>query len=359
MGCVLSKLLTEEEVQARERSKVLDAELLKEKKKLKEMKLLLLGAGEAGKSTFAKQMKILYTEGFKEDDCLTCRPAVYYNIFDSCKKLIAGAKMLNLRFESEGFDEVVKYFEELDLDLDLTDLDLMPDAIEKVKRLWQEPGILEAYAQRAKFQLNDSTEYFFQHLDRVGARDYVPTQEDVLRVRIKTTGALETTFKVGDLLFRMVDVGGQRNERRKWYHSFEDVTSVLFLVAMSEYDQVLEEKEKMNRMKESLKLFRDVINNEWFKNTPIMLFLNKKDLFYEKIKTVDMNPVCFTTYKGGCDPKKATKFLEKRFRETNGHPNRQIYVHLTCATDTENAKKVFNTVQEDMLRTVMKRNMMV
>jgi len=350
MGCVLSKALTEEEVQARERSKALDAELVKEKKKLKkEVKLLLLGAGEAGKSTFAKQMKILYTEGFEEDDCLTYRPAVYCNIFDSCKKLIAGAKMLNLRLESEGFDE---YFEELDLDL-TDDLDLTLDIVEKVKRVWQEPGILEAYAQRAKFQLNDSTEYFFQHLDRVGVRDYVPTQEDVLRVRVKTAGVLETTFKIDDWLFRMVDVGGQRNDRRKWYHSFEDVTSVLFLVAMSEYDQVLEEDQKMNRMKESLKLFQEVINNEWFKDTPMMLFLNKKDLFYEKIKTVDMNPVCFTRYTGGCDAKKATKFLEKRFRNKNAHPNWMIYVHLTCATDTENAKKVFNTVQEDMVRNIV------
>lgn len=64
---------------------------------------------------------------------------------------------------------------------------------------------------------------------------------------------------------------------------------MLFLVAMSEYDLVLEEEETVNRMKESIKLFQDVINNEWFKNTPIMLFLNKKDLFYEKIKTIDMN----------------------------------------------------------------------
>lgn len=39
----------------------------------------------------------------------------------------------------------------------------------------------------------------------------------------------------------MVDVGGQRSERRKWIHCFESVTSIIFLVALSEYDQVLAE----------------------------------------------------------------------------------------------------------------------
>ena len=41
----------------------------------------------------------------------------------------------------------------------------------------------------------------------------------------------------------MVDVGGQRSERRKWIHCFENVTSIIFLVALSEYDQVLFESE--------------------------------------------------------------------------------------------------------------------
>ena len=40
---------------------------------------------------------------------------------------------------------------------------------------------------------------------------------------------------------RMVDVGGQRSERRKWIHCFENVTSVMFLAAVSEYDQTLHE----------------------------------------------------------------------------------------------------------------------
>lgn len=105
--------------------------------------------------------------------------------------------------------------------------------------------------------------------------------------------------------FRMVDVGGQRSERRKWIHCFENVTSIIFLVALSEYDQILFESENevcfwklfccnnnfiyfvfinfKNRMEESKALFKTIITYPWFQHSSVILFLNKKDLLEEKI----------------------------------------------------------------------------
>jgi hypothetical protein len=93
-----------------------------------------------------------------------------------------------------------------------------------------------------------------------------------------------------------VDVGGQRSERKKWIHCFQDVTAVIFCVALSEYNLMLQE-DTSNRMQESLKLFREICNSPWFENTAIVLFLNKNDLFRDKIQKVDLN-VCFDDYKG-------------------------------------------------------------
>ena len=111
-------------------------------------------------------------------------------------------------------------------------------------------------------------------------------------------------------LCRMVDVGGQRSERRKWIHCFENVTSIMFLVALSEYDQVLVESDNevrpalnlgmwatgpfggpdanlppspQNRMEESKALFRTIVTYPWFQNSSVILFLNKKDLLEDKI----------------------------------------------------------------------------
>ena len=75
----------------------------------------------------------------------------------------------------------------------------------------------------------------------------MPTVDDVLRTRVKTTGIVETTFTYKSLHFRLVDVGGQRSERRKWIHCFEQVTAIIFCVALSEYDLTLSEDQEMVR----------------------------------------------------------------------------------------------------------------
>jgi len=61
----------------------------------------------------------------------------------------------------------------------------------------------------------------------------------------KTTGITETTFKVGELTYKLFDVGDQRSELKKWIHCFENVTALVFLVSLSEYDQMLYEDESV------------------------------------------------------------------------------------------------------------------
>ena len=67
------------------------------------------------------------------------------------------------------------------------------------------------YERRNEYQIFDSADYFFDQIDRIGASDYVPTIEDILKCRVKTTGIVEIKFEMEDLKFRLLDVGGQRN----------------------------------------------------------------------------------------------------------------------------------------------------
>lgn len=138
---------------------------------------------------------------------------------------------------------------------------------------------------------------YFDSIGRIAAPDYVPNDQDVLRSRVKTTGITETTFIIGDLTYRMFDVGGQRSERKKWIHCFENVTTILFLVAISEYDQLLFEDETVNRMQEALTLFDSICNSRWFTKTSIILFLNKIDRFKEKLPISPMKNY-FPDYEG-------------------------------------------------------------
>lgn len=190
---------------------------------------------------------------------------------------------------------------------------------------------------------------YFDSIERIGDPNYMPTDQDVLRSRVKTTGIAESTFLFGSLKYRIFDVGGQRSERKKWIHCFEDVTAIIFLVAISEYDQVLIEDETVNRMQEALTLFDSICNSRWFEKTSTILFLNKIDLFKQKLLTSPLNAY-FPDYQGGDDYEQASHYLMQRFISLNSSPEKQVYTHLTCATDTEQVKFVMTAVNDIILQ---------
>lgn len=83
-----------------------------------------------------------------------------------------------------------------------------------------------------------------------------------------------------NLFCSMFDVGGQRDERRKWIQCFNDVTAIIFVCASSSYNLNLWEDSTQNRLKESLALFRNIWNNRWLKTISVILFLNKQVNFF-------------------------------------------------------------------------------
>ena len=197
---------------------------------------------------------------------------------------------------------------------------------------------------------------YLDDVDRITTPNYLPTLQDILRVRVPTTGIIEYPFDLDSIIFRMVDVGGQRSERRKWIHCFENVTSIMFLVALSEYDQVLVESDNENRMEESKALFRTIITYPWFQNSSVILFLNKKDLLEEKIMLshlVDYFPE-FDGYGPKKDAQAAREFILRMFVDLNPDPDKIIYSHFTCATDTENIRFVFAAVKDTILQLNLK-----
>ncbi|KAH8625217.1 hypothetical protein IG631_20682 [Alternaria alternata] len=147
----------------------------------------------------------------------------------------------------------------------------------------------------------------------------------------------------------MFDVGGQRSERKKWIHCFENVTTILFLVAISEYDQLLFEDETVNRMQEALTLFDSICNSRWFVKTSIILFLNKIDRFKEKLPVSPMKNY-FPDYEGGPDYAAACDYILNRFVSLNQHETKQIYTHFTCATDTMQIRFVMAAVNDSSNR---------
>lgn len=213
-------------------------------------------------------------------------------------------------------------------------------------------------------------------------QDYLPSQQDILFARKPTKGIHEYNFDIKNVPFKMVDVGGQRSERRRWFECFDSVTSILFLVSSSEYDQVsrgvccllwrpltpltplsraqvLMEDRQTNRLSESLNIFETIVNNRVFSNVSIILFLNKTDLLEDKVRHVSIRdyfpdfsgvPTCLADVQ---------RFLVECFRKKRREQEQKpLYHHFTTAVSTENVRFVFRDVKDTILHDNLKQLML-
>jgi len=331
----LEKTVSRENDQKLKEAQVVDQEI---------NKLLLLGAGESGKSTLFKQIISIYGTGFSEEERKNYEPIVWNNIIYSMQALVNAS--LGPWGTPVACPDSLAYVKAMPQDGTVDSKN-----VHHFKTLWSDDGIQKTYLNRSKFQLNDSAAFFFNKLDEVVAPGYLPSEQDVLRARVRTLGIVEHFFEIEGHKFRMFDVGGQRNERKKWIHCFEHVTSVLFVGVLSEYDQVLYEDAAVNRMVETLVLFEEICNSPWFKDTSIILFLNKRDMFEDKIKLVPLS-VCpvFANYNGPQTYQDGVKAIQDAFETKNHNKAKRIYCHVTCATDTSNVAAVFNAVKDIIIR---------
>ncbi|XP_018517847.1 guanine nucleotide-binding protein G(q) subunit alpha [Lates calcarifer] len=340
--------LSPEAKEARRINDEIERQLRRDKKDARrEFKLLLLGTGESGKSTFIKQMRIIHGRGYSEEDKRGFTRLVYQNIFTAMQAMIQAMNTLQIPYKYEHNKANASLVSGVDAEKLTT---LINPYVDALKSLWSDPGIQECYNRKREYQISDSAKYYLNDLDRIADSAYLPTQQDVLRVRVPTTGIIEYPFDLQNVVFRMVDVGGQRSERRKWIHCFEKVTSIMFLVALSEYDQVLVESANENRMEESMALFRTIITYKWFKDSSVILFLNKIDLLEEKIMYSHLVDY-FPEYDGPQrDVKAGKEFILDMFVSLNPNEKKIIYSHFTCATDTDNIRFVFRAVKDHILQ---------
>jgi len=320
--------------------------------------------------TIFKQMKIVHQNGYTEEERESYKEIIYGNILKGMKNLVQATFSFNIPIELEENRERAGKINELEQEALLHVHKYWNNEIaDDIQQLWADPGIQKVYEMRNQFQLDDSAAFYFANLDRIKQSDYKPSLEDVVRSRVKTTGIVEMTFALESRTVTLIDVGGQRNgkfnwphllihchlhwnptiERKKWIHCFEGVTAIIFVTSLSEYDQRCYEDDSTNRMQESLLLFDEICNSRWFMDTSIILFLNKIDLFQQKIKKTDLAQF-FPEYEGGKNFESAANFIRSKYEEKNRNPrHKTIYSHFTCATDTQQLAKVFDSIKDIIL----------
>lgn len=300
--------------------------------------ILLLGAGETGKTTISKNLCYLYGKMYEsEDKKLQFRNFIHENIISGMAKLIQNSNVLSSDLNKHANIVLAKnHFGEL-----------KPEEADHMKKLWQsEPIQLQWENHRQELQLPDGLCQLFKRIHIICQPSYVPTHEDILSVRKRTTGIIEATIKVEGKPYTIIDVGGQRNERRKWLHAFEDADCIIFVAALTNFCQSMFEDPSKNRLEDSLELFDKIIHQDVFKKKDICLFLNKKDIFQEMMKKMDLHDY-YDDYKGAAYSfAEGSNFFTDMFLSKNKSSERNVYIFHTNAMSITCVQDVFTSIIE-------------
>ncbi|KAI3604173.1 putative g-protein alpha subunit [Moniliophthora roreri] len=241
-----------------------------------------------------------------------------------------------------------------------------------MKAIWEDPTIREML-NRSKLRMEDSPGFFLNDVERIGVIDYQPTDDDIIRARLRTLGVQEyrITLDHGRAVgqeWKLYDVGGTRSTRAAWYPYFDDAHAIIFLALLDRKRMfkskpinlgLLAEDRKVNRLEDSYLLWRSICSCKLLARTQFILFLNKCDLLQAKlmrgIRIRDSVP-SFGDRKN--DVNTATRYFQQHFREIlkqHSPVTRPFYVHLTSVIDTRSTAATLATVEESILRHNLRR----
>lgn len=339
------------------------------------VKLLLLGAGESGKTTLLKQMKLLYGQDhsdFVKKQKESNVRAIRTNVLGNLQSLFKACEGFH-QIASDDFDH--KLFNKFLEKRLIHSVELTADEVDMIESLWEDEGVRKTWEEnRNLIQVQDALPYFMSKFRHIFSNEFVPNSDDWLRVRVRTTGVTEAVFSLDGVNFKIVDVGGQRSERKKWLNCFAGVSAVIYVSALNEYDQVLFEDHNRNRMVESLDLFEETACSETLEGIHWILFLNKSDLYEEKLTTTPISvkegsgqqprfedfddenwkpgmSINSPEFKISFDA--GTKYFEEKFKARILDPTKIVTVHITCAMDQHNVDIVFNAVRTIVITKIL------
>ncbi|KAH7105053.1 guanine nucleotide binding protein, alpha subunit [Auriculariales sp. MPI-PUGE-AT-0066] len=439
-----------EEAEAKRVSDAIDAQLKEERlaqKRKKEVKVLLLGQSESGKSTTLKQFQLMYAPNAFRDERFAWRGVIYLNLVRSVRRIVDA---VTAEFDGDPdtderpssalsvrSSERKQYFEDLRArlkpllalentliallngeDIGIDDSSSVASkemyvrsgapwkrAVAKLRgstttaaspetstshvrseddpsnvlaaakldmiTLWRNPDIRDILARR-KLRLEESSGFFLDEIDRIAAPNYVPNEDDVLKARLKTLGVVEHTFTIDTsqvglnrgVDWKIYDVGGARSQRHAWMPYFDTVNAIIFLAPISAFDQTLAEDPTVNRVEDSLLLWRAICSNKLLSETSIVLFLNKTDLLQAKLGAGVQLASYMTSYgERPNDYASVSKYFRNKFlamhKSFSPNQNREIYVHLTSVIDREGTRSIILNVRDILLRSNLKSSQLV
>ncbi|KIP03160.1 hypothetical protein PHLGIDRAFT_16052 [Phlebiopsis gigantea 11061_1 CR5-6] len=245
--------------------------------------------------------------------------------------------------------------------------EVLAGCADDVGALWAD-GTVRAVVGRRRLlaALGDSAEYFLECADRIATRDYEPSDDDILRARIRTMGVQEYRLSFENTSdsrglgreWVVFDVGGARTQRAAWLPFFADVHAVLFLAPISAFDERLAEDPRVNRLEDSFVLWQSICKSALLTQAVLILFMNKCDLLERKLARGVQVSRYMTSY--GARPNDAASFsayLRTKFKDVLalGSPEkRMFYGFTTSVVDAQATAATLASVRDGILHTHLK-----
>ncbi len=165
------------------------------------------------------------------------------------------------------------------------DWNFSKDDISNVNKMWADPAF-RAFALGFWVRVGCGYPrpwmlYFCNRLSALGP-EFVPTIDDYLHQRVRTTGIVESRFNVCNHTFTCFHVGGQRNERKKWVHIPHDPDAVLYVSRLTHFQFNLFEDYRMNRLSEDIQLSHDIAGR-FLPTRPVIIIFTFADMFEQDI----------------------------------------------------------------------------
>ncbi|KAI4270213.1 MAG: hypothetical protein LQ337_006821 [Flavoplaca oasis] len=191
------------------------------------------------------------------------------------------------------------------------------------------------------------------NIDKVLWHDEANNFDPSLCVHIMTNGLYYSTIEGEPFRYEITDVGGTRAMRKKWSRCIQDLDSVIFVADLNGYCQTIEEEPGVNQMEESLKALESITAHPSLQNTPILLLLNKADLFE---RTINRHPISdvYPEYVGGIDYWKACRFVADCYARRDRRPPGKLFCYVVDSLDTTAFQNAWRQVQEKITHTTLK-----
>ncbi|KAA6415288.1 MAG: guanine nucleotide-binding subunit alpha [Lasallia pustulata] len=305
-------------------------------------RVLILGPEKSGKSTLLKAMKLFCEGTYTLAERNAFKYIIFHNIIQSALAILDYGDYMGTSLDLLKPKTILGQLAVMEGGEQSFHVGLR----EVIDSLWGCFWVQLAFRRSREYELDSSCAYFFDSISRIAQPDYLPTDQDIVRCRVQTTGTSETTFTCSGIFWIVPDVSGAPIERSKWIHRFENAACLIYVADISAYDQSLREDQSVNRLTEDLTLFDSTCNSNWFTNTPIILFLNKVDLFERKFSSSFSTYYC-PGYKGRTwDIEAAKEYIRFRFLARYKGSN---YIHVEYTSiegDLDLGELAFNLIKD-------------